>query len=260
MIKKNKRACLASSAMATAIFFLTATRSVSADPYATAVLADSPAAFWQLNETSGTVANDSAGSHNGSYTNVLLAQPGVAPGQPGYTPGSDINALSAEFGGVFGDSFVGGMALDFATSGNAEFSAEAWVLDDSVLISAGIVGKGAGSAEEFYLDTGGAGGAFRFFIRNAAGTAMNASSSIIPDNNWHHLVGVCDEANGRILLYVDGQLAATNTASGGIRTSVNQYMNIGARQSASATYDDQFQGYISDVAVYNYALLLPPRS
>jgi hypothetical protein len=241
--------------MATAILLLTGTWSASADPYATAVLADNPTAFWQLNETNGTTANDSAGAHVGVYTNVELGEPGVDLGQPGYLPGTDTNALSVQFGyTVFSNSYVGNIALDFATNGNAEFSAEAWVWGTATKPSAGIFGKGPGGAEEFYLDCGGANSAYRFFIRNAAGTAFNASGSVAPDGNWHHLVGVCDEVNGRILLYVDGSLEATNSASGGIRTSANPYMNIGSRQSASVGYDYQFVGYISDVAVYNYAL------
>jgi hypothetical protein len=256
MIKKNTRGCLASSAMATAIFLLTGTWVTSADPYATVVLGDSPTAFWQLNETNGTVAYDSAGEDNGSYTNVVLGQPGVELGQSGYAPGTDTNALSADFGAItadYGDCLVGGMTLDFATTGNAEFSAEAWVFSGGNVSSASIIGKGTNSGEEFYLDCGGANAAFRFFIRNAAGTSFSASGAALSDGNWHHLVGVCDEANSKILLYVDGRLEASSAASGGIRTATAPYMNIGIRPG-NATYNDQFFGNISDVAIYNYAL------
>jgi hypothetical protein len=225
--------------------------SVSASPYSTAVQADHPVAFWRLNESSGTTALDSAGAYNGIYTNAAV-------GQPGYTSGSDPAALAAAFGPAVGsgaDSFVGGMAVDVATNANATFSVEAWVNGPAQIPGAGIVGKGPSLGEEFYLDCGGGSQAFRFFVRNAVGTAFNASSTVTPDGNWHHLVGVCDEVNGNLYLYIDGQRKASTTVSGGIRTSSNLYMNIGSRQSAaSGSYDAQFNGSISDVAVYNYAL------
>ena len=56
---------------------------------------------------------------------------------------------------------------------------------------------------------------------------------MVPDGDWHHLVGVCDEVNGQIYLYVDGQLNASAAASGGILTSPNLYLTIGARQAAA---------------------------
>jgi hypothetical protein len=221
-----------------------------AGPYASAVLADNPVAFWQLNETSGNIAHDSAGSYNGVYTNVVL-------NQPGYTAGTDPSALSVAFGGyagVFSDSYVSGMPLDFATNGNGTFSVETWVNGPVQVPNSGIVGKGPGSGEQFYLDCGGANSAYRFFIRNTNNIAFTASGTAGADGSWHHLVGVCDEAHGYIMLYVDGQLEATTAASGGIHTSANPFMNIGSRQSGSGSYNDQFAGWLSGVAVYNYSL------
>src|SRR6185436_14634451 len=58
-------------------------------PYPAAVLADSPMAYWRLNEgpdngagNNGAVAHDYRGGHNGSYSNVVL-------GATGYNPTSD---------------------------------------------------------------------------------------------------------------------------------------------------------------------------
>jgi hypothetical protein len=67
--------------------------SVRADPYADAVMGDSPLAFYRLNEgpdngagNDGVIAYDSVGGHNGYYSNVVLqAQgclwPGAGPGR-----------------------------------------------------------------------------------------------------------------------------------------------------------------------------------
>ena len=132
------------------------------------------------------------------------------------------------------DSYVSGMPLDFATlTGTGVFSAEAWAIGGSQVAGAAIVGKGPGSGEEFYIDWGATSGALRLFVRNAAGTAVACNSTFFPDGNWHHIVGVCDEASSLLSLYVDGQLIKTAAVSGGIRTSTNPFMNIGARQSGS---------------------------
>ena len=43
--------------------------------YADEVIADSPVAYWKLDETSGTTANDAIGSNNGTYAGATLNQP-----------------------------------------------------------------------------------------------------------------------------------------------------------------------------------------
>ena len=96
-------------------------------------------------------------------------------------------------------------------------------------------------------------------MRNAAGTAYNASSTLSLTNSgrWYHLVGVCDEANGQVLLYTNGALAASVPipVASGIFNSSQTPMTIGSRSSYPANgFDQQFPGYISDLALYNYAL------
>src|SRR5215204_2208436 len=60
--------------------------------YADNVLADSPASYWRLGESSGTVAADAAGNNPGVYTG------GVTLGVPGGLA-NDLNT-SASFDGV----------------------------------------------------------------------------------------------------------------------------------------------------------------
>jgi hypothetical protein len=86
-------------------------------------------------------------------------------------------------------------------------------------------------------------------------TARLASGSVVPNGQWHHLVGVCDQIGGSVTLYVDGISNATGTVSGGsgIKASTNA-VAIGSRQSGTTTYNNQFVGSIEEVALYNYAL------
>jgi hypothetical protein len=226
-------------------------------PYPQAVLAANPLGYWRLNESvgsDGSIADDYWGANNGIYTNTTV-------GQPGYNQVTDPGTTSAEFGissFADGDAFhIGG--IDFgATNGvNAAFSIEAWVNGYTQTHDASIVSKGYGNGgEEFCLDIHN--NAFRFFVRNAAGVAPNATSTIAPGTQWHHLVGVCDEANGVVNLYVDGALAATAAiaSNSGINAvDAARPVVIGSRQSgANPPNDDQFVGFVNDVAIYNYAL------
>ena len=96
-------------------------------------------------------------------------------------------------------------------------------------------------------------------MRNAAGAAYNANStlSLNSSGRWYHLVGVCDEANGQVLLYINGALAASVAipVASGVFNSAQTPMTIGSRSSYSANgFDQQFPGYIINVAVFNYAL------
>jgi Concanavalin A-like lectin/glucanases superfamily len=76
-------------------------------------------------------------------------------------------------------------------------------------------------------------------------------------NQWYHLVGVCDQANGVLLLYTNGQLAVSTaipSASGIINSSLTP-MTIGARaSSATSGINNQFAGFLNDIAVFNHAL------
>ncbi len=93
-------------------------------------------------------------------------------------------------------------------------------------------------------------------MRDNGGGAHLANSTVMPNNQWHHLVGVCDEANGFVVLYVDGVSNASSTigATSGILDSTNQ-VTFGSRQSGVGTsFNNQFLGSMEEVAIYNYPL------
>jgi len=233
--------------MATSSIVSLTVQSAPASPYATAVLADHPIAYWRLGETGGTVAFDSIGGNNGVYNSVTLSRPGYNP--------LDTNA-AAGFGPAL-NSYVGGIPISFATLGNATFSVEAWVKGNGQTTDAGIVTKGTGSGgEQFNLDTGAGSHAFRFFVRDAnSGAAHLANGNTGPNGNWRHLVGVCNESGGVVTLYVDGGVNASGTIApgAGLLNSANA-VTIGSRQSFTGAYDDQFVGTLDEVAIYDYAL------
>ncbi len=214
--------------------------------YPVAVLANSPMSYWRLDESpdnglgnNGTLTHDYAGGHNGYYSNAVIAV-------SGYNPVPDSNT-AARFGDAPTDSFVDEINdVDFArTTGSAAFSIEAWVfgatpssgnLNPAIVTKGynGILNVGTGTGTEQYaLDYLSPG--FRFLVRSFTGQGYQAQSSVKPSDvfpgnaAWHHLVGVCDQPNSNIFLYVDGLLAASGTIPAGAGI-----------QRANPAHDDRF--------------------
>jgi hypothetical protein len=79
-------------------------------------------------------------------------------------------------------------------------------------------------------------------------TAVNTAGAAINDGNWHYVVGVRNGAN--LYTYVDGSLQATGTAvaSGTFATYTGGYIGAGGG------LDQEFNGKVDDVAVWNTAL------
>ena len=218
-------------------------------PYAQLVLANHPVSYWRLDEAAGSVAFDCVAGNNGVYNKVLLGQTG--------NPLLDTHK-SARFGSLASaNSLVTNMVIDFATRGSATFSIEVWVNGAAQSADNGLVTKGTGSGgEQFNLDCGGPGHAFRFFVRDISGSAHLATSTVAPNSKWHHLLGVCDQVHSNVVLYVDGTNAAQSSIvpGSGILSSSNS-VSIGSRQSgANTAYDLQFVGLMEEVAIYSYAL------
>jgi hypothetical protein len=226
--------------------------------YPQAVLASQPLDFWRLNEPAddtNLITYDYQSGNNGVYTNVTFAQAGYNSAEPTETsvafgPGGVNNSYSGQIQGV-----------DFAvTNGaNAQFTVEAWVLCEGGAAGAPVITKGTyNSSDAFALNLDAGSQNFQFYVRTANGTVYKADSTVPPDNNWHYLVGVCDEANSNLSFYIDGALvAATNTPAlahaGEFETTAP--VSIGATtQAAGGGYSLQLFGFIDDVAAYRYAL------
>ena len=244
-------------------YWAAAVISLPTAPYPQSVLALNPLAYWRFNEpdqsggngpNDGVVCLDYIGGNDGLYTNVNL-------GNLGYNPSSDPSDTSVLFGNdqTPSDVYSFGTNVDFSTpsGNNAEFSIEAWV-NTFFESSGGLVTKGYGGGEEASLDMGASGNAFRFLVRNAAGVTNVANTMIVPNpGSWYHVVGVCDQANGAVSIYVNGVLSgSTNVASGGgIYNNVAGAMTFGVRLASQASGNNlQTFGYMNDVAVFNYAL------
>jgi hypothetical protein len=219
-------------------------------------LSYNPVGFWRLNEGSddgngdiGTLALDYASDNNGIYTNAVFGYPGYSTTDP------TESAVRFNYAGAPSGVFAI-QGIDFSTNANATFSVQAWVQGPVGQPSgAGLISKGYNGGEQFALDING--NKYRFIVRDAGGNAYSVTAPTGPDGNWHFIVGVCDEINGTVSLYVDGLLATGTTpiSSGAGLLATTQQVTIGARGSVAGLDDDlQFSGYLSDLAAFNYAL------
>jgi len=219
------------------------------------VLSYNPVGFWRLNEgpddgngDNGVLALDYASGNNGIYSNAVL-------GYASFT-NTDPTAASVRFNYAGSHSDVFGIqGIDFSNKMSATFSVQAWVNGPaSQPNGAGIIAKGYNGGEQFALDVNG--NKYRFLVRNAGGTVSSITAGTGPDNNWHLIVGVCDEVNGSVTLYVDGLSvgSAPITSGSGVFPCATP-ITIGARGSSATDNDSlQFGGYLGDVAIYNTAL------
>jgi len=195
-------------------------------------------ARWKLDETSGAVARDSAGGHDGTLH-----------GDPAWMPAGGKRRGALAFDGV--DDYVNcgrGGVFDIRN----EITVSAWIkVDDFAESWCPIVTKGdsAWRLQSARIDRP---GTLEFACTGLAVPYTqwgNVLGNIrIDDGRWHHAAGTYDGA--RISLYIDGVLDVTSIASGYI--NANDYDVFIAGNAEKPTRF--FGGLIDDVRVYNYAL------
>jgi hypothetical protein len=213
----------------------------SGDPKVIAVMADNPTAFWRLNELAGPTAVDCAGGNNGTYNGT-----GVTYGVTG-PPGDPDKAV--QFDGTAGRVVVPYTpALNPSGAFTIEFWAQ-WLASGTMGPVASMVPSRTGGYE-FYVD-GNYGG---YEFHTAAGDVYNmliGENAAPPLGQWAHVVGVCDGGTN-IYLYVNGYLVAHNTnASAPFVANNTTNFYIGCRRTGTDAF---FNGAMSEVAFYNYAL------
>ena len=194
--------------------------------YRALVLSHGPAAYYPLDETSGTTAFDLSGNGlDATYNNVLLNNAGAL--------GSATKA--AAFNGT--SSYV---QLPGTWGGGSAATLEAWVYIDNTAATQAIVA--ATTADFLHLQAGS--GFCELYLDN---TQQNLGS--VPDTPgaWHHVVLAVSSGSSK--LYVDGVQTASN-ASAFTSIDVASDVRIGMGQNPGRF----FNGRIDEVAIYNFAL------
>ncbi|MDR3459725.1 MAG: Ig-like domain-containing protein [Verrucomicrobiae bacterium] len=208
--------------------------------YQQVMLSGNPIGYWPLNESSGTVAYDLIGGHNGTYTNnYVLGQTG--PPNPFFS-----GATSAAFDGASGHVYIPGTPFNITGA----VTVVAWVNVLSAPTFGGLFGHGDASWRMTINGNGQSGG-------NDGPGLPDATDPIakpgINDGNWHMVAytytGMPGQSgNGR--LYVDGALVASNTVA-----TAPAGNGLDAWIGGSPDYGDRFlPAYIANAAVFAQSL------
>lgn len=218
--------------------------------YAGNVLADSPAAYWKLDETSGTFADATGNGHSATATGTVTT--GVTP-----TAVAQGNAISvvgtgnlvADTLGSFGTAIGAGSSFEFlikttTTSATCVLGTLNTAPDSmGVQLKLNVSESDATSAGKTSLWIRSTGGGTRQF---------SITNSTIYSGAWTHVVFTFT-ATGSIAAYVNGtsQTTTDRTAFGAASDTGNfQWpLTIGARNNRN-THDLRMTGSLDEVAVY----------
>jgi hypothetical protein len=138
------------------------------------------------------------------------------------------------------------------------FSVSAWVRPDEINATSEqlVVGEHGGEWYKFKLRMWTDGHWGLSMGTGPTGTGARNATAATPGaiGEWTHLIGVYDIAEGQIRLYVNGELAATQTINFG-RWQGSGNISIGCRGTASgAEGGGKFKGAISDVQLWRGAI------
>jgi hypothetical protein len=220
-----------------------------ADQYRDAVLADSPLAYWRLDELTGTTAVDEKHGHDGVYKVApTLGAVGIFD-SPGAITLPDGTHAHVEVPGT-----------DFAFAGNAAYSVELWVKPKSSnsidwIISTEVTPPRSGWSV-MTTDTGEL--LFEVWRNTDAGAAqarvLDTTQVLTPDHFHHVVVSYGGTIGGNMMrAYVDGTIIKSDPApnpapDGGV-------LLFGCRRNSDGTVGGCLDGWtLDEVAIYGAAL------
>ena len=210
-------------------------------PYREQVLAAGPAAYWRLDETGGTSAADQTGTNPGTYSNVLLNQPGALS--------SDSNR-SASFDGT--QSYVrvpASASLNMTSAVTVEFWAKRRTISNGYQVLVGKPGDGRSKYENYSVWLTPSNKVTAYFGNGKS--VVSVQTPPITDTNWHYFV-VTDNGS-TVRMYLDGALKQETTTTLQL-TANNQPLNLGRSNDSNGFF---FNGWLDEVAIYPTALSAP---
>jgi len=89
----------------------------------------------------------------------------------------------------------------------------------------------------------------RFDASDGSGPVTATSITSVTDIDWHHIAGVFDDSNDKLMIYVDGVLEATTSTAKTPKSSSNP-LYIGRFDEQ---YGNYFKGIIDEVRIWNTA-------
>ncbi len=228
---------------------------VTHGPYAKAVLASKPIAYWRMEELSEGKAGDASGNgRHGAYESRIAY----------YLDGTPGPAFSGEKRTNRAPQFAGGRLRADLKGLGASWSLEMWFWNalpvDARLVTGYLFSRGSNEAAEAPGDHLGIGGTHRaagnliFFNGNKLNEVLCGTTPLKP-KTWYHVVMVRE--GNRVRVYLNGnptpEIAGETQV--GYPAEIGEVF-VGGRNDNFAN----FEGKIDEVAIYNRALGPPEIS
>lgn len=214
--------------------------------YRDEVLADSPSAFFEFNETSGTTVTSSVGTVTASATGTIaMGQPGTAGGKSVYFNGSGSQLVISDY-------------ADFIA--NPSWTVESWVkMPTTLTTDYPTFYRRDGNGKTFIVRGRGPGAVSRINIIESylTGNTVDTGTTTYNNNTWTHVVTTL--SGGVQRLYINGVLATVSNGTitaGGTGTAAPFYIGNGGNAAATA---ESMVGNMANVAIYNTVALSQAR-
>lgn len=218
----------------------TFTGAAQAATYQTAVLADNPLYYWDMDTfTDGNVSN--LGSAGNSIENQLGNQGAVGFVAGGTTGGGDSLGNAADFSGTSDRLLGGGQNGQNGLTGTAlnQYVLEFWIKSSDGATNQYVMWHGPNNAPAVIL------GFNDNSLEAFSGSRTGADGPNITDSAWHHVVIGVDSTAGHII-YIDGALHSNQTESiGAWNSPANEGITLGG-----SNLGDPFNGQLDEFAVY----------
>ncbi len=225
----------------------------ASDDYSKTVLADSPVAYYRLDEATGSVLCDASPHHNdGKY-----AATGVTQGQPGALHRSKDTAIVAD-----GTAQVAMSNAATGIAGSTDFTIEGW-FKTSTRQDQMVVDIGQGGAQNMagvgpwfnhlsptYVLTPGTGDYVTFDTFDGTIEFDAAAVGIdLFDGRWHYVAVTYTAGSGMAAGYLDNHALGTASVQEKLLAST---VRIG--YWVDTAYNKPFNGSLDEIAVYSSAL------
>lgn len=190
---------------------------------------------WVLSEDSGSTAYDYSGNENhGSIT-------GAGPAGTGTVTGPFGNSTYSFDGS---DDYIDVGTIDF--TGKKYFTFAAWVYWNGDTSSSDVIHS---ENYEVILSKSTDSPVEITFWDSNSNKYSAVAPSTPPTNTWTHYVGAYDST--KVMLYENGQIVKSTSASGTVRDRSSSTTTIGAKSSKDARF---WPGALNDIRLYNRAL------
>ena len=196
---------------------------------------DNLVAYYNLDGNS----NDTAGSNNGSDTNITYVQ----------STKKGVERIDSGAAAIFNGS-SSYIDVPSGVRQNNNFSFSFWFNTNSTTLGQNAVAFRNGKKFQIGLNNSNVGnGSIRVNAGN--NTNVDSATGIFSANTWYHLA-VTQSSTGGVKVYLDGSVVASNSGATGDLVSVTGKDVIGAYYSSS--YTGFFNGTIDDVRIYTDVL------